>query len=242
MKKNKLINKLLIACCLSVILISCDDDDNDNLGVSFSSIASTTTEDGGGTLTIPLRDGSVSVDEIVFGGTAKEGEDFELVGVLDEGIQINIINDNVYESSNETIRIQIPSSGNSFHTVTINEDASDCQYAVYDDVDWAGSYEAIEDYGEDGTYGPYTVSFSQDSEDPNKYTFADFWDSGISAYIVFDPATETVSFPSQVTAYGTITGSGTYEYDVCSGYRKFTIDTHFTYGGGYDWVYVFETE
>ena len=103
-----------------------------------------------------------------------------------------------------------------------------CEY----EADWSGSFAALEDYGSD-TYGPYNITFVQDTEDPNKFTFDNFWDSGITVFVVFDPESFDVTFPDQDDGDGVaITGSGS--YNQCD--HEFTITTEYD---GYVFDYVF---
>lgn len=238
MKKIKfVVYEIFVALTLALATIGCIDDDNDGSGVSFNGIATTVEEDDG-TITIPLRDGSVSEGDIAFGGSATEGEDYTLVGVTDEGIQISLTDDSNYEAI-ETIRIQIPSSGNSIHTVSVLCDGDDTGgWAV---ADFAGVWHALEDYtsSDNGTFGPYNVTFVQDAENANRFNFTNFYGTAArAAYVVFDVAAGTVSFPDQTPtnpgSVGVITASsGT--FDLCE--KTLTIDLNYD---GLDWVYRFD--
>jgi hypothetical protein len=104
----------------------------------------------------------------------------------------------------------------------------------YDASFWAGTYSALEDYGEDGTYGPYDVELVQDETDPNKFWLDNFWDSGIEAYIVFDGA-GNASFPDQVADGENISGSAGTVTNECHGVMNIDV----TYAG-YTWNYQFE--
>jgi hypothetical protein len=104
-------------------------------------------------------------------------------------------------------------------------------------VDWSGDLAALENYYEGAIlvdhFGPYDITLVKDGTNPNKYTFDNFWGSGIDAFMIFDPATLTVTFPTQDDGGGNaITGSGT--YDACSG--SFVIRTQYD---GFEWNYVF---
>jgi hypothetical protein len=125
--------------------------------------------------------------------------------------------------------------GNPFHTLTI---LSNCEDIVGLEPDYfAGDYDALEDYGAGGTYGPYDVTLVQDEDDPNRFDFDNFYDAGYDAYIVFDIANGTVSFPNQnvggdATNPAITDSSGT--FDLCDG----TLTINLTYDGG-PWVYRF---
>jgi hypothetical protein len=104
---------------------------------------------------------------------------------------------------------------------------------TFDEETWKGTFSALEDYATGSDYGPYDVTFEQDAVDPNKYIFHKFWDSGITAYIIFDPNSNVVTFPAQDDGDGTaITGSGT--YNQCS--KTMVISTQYA---GYSWQYRF---
>jgi hypothetical protein len=109
-------------------------------------------------------------------------------------------------------------------------------FCTYDDDLWSGTYTSTEFY-EDGAYGPYDVTLSQDGGNPNKFTLDNFWDYGLSAYVIFNPSTTgfaeaTVEFPEQTVDGETLTGTGT--YDQCKGIFK--IQTEYA---GYTWRYEF---
>lgn len=234
MKKNKIAYKFFVALTLAFAIVGCSDDNNGGSGVSFNSIATTVEEDSG-IVTLTLRDGSVSADEIILGGSATEGEDYT-VGVTDEGIQITLINDVNYEAV-ETIRVQIPSSGNGIHTISVLCDGDD--NVGWDVADFVGVWHATEDYGS-STFGPYNVTFTQDAGNPNRFNFPNFYGSGATytAYVVFDVANGTVSFPDQTVGApandrGPLTAS-TGTFDLC----EETLTINLTYDGG-PWVYRF---
>jgi hypothetical protein len=239
MKKNKLI-KLLFTFCLPILVVSCAEEIGDEqsptgTGTDFEILASSWSEiDGTGTITIPLRNGTVSESEISFTGTATEGEDFELLGVTSEGIQISVIDDNDFEPL-ESIKVVIESTGNNVHTINVYSNCEDTEnpYVEYFIGDWA----ALEDYGAGGTYGPYTIHLVQDSEDPNKFTFDDFYDSGCDAYMIFDVAAGTVYFPDQAPCDEPLTAStGTFTVDDCNNNTDLVINVDFDGG---PWVYRF---
>ncbi len=152
MKRNKILFKV-IAMGIIALLISCNDDEGPApLTADLGSIASTYKEkDGTGTLMIPFRNASsafVSSVDVTFGGTATEGEDFTVVGVTTEGIQLSIIDDNLLEDT-ETIRVMIsPTNGNAIHTVTIESNCEDTDGYSFD-----GDYEVVIDDWEDYSKG-----------------------------------------------------------------------------------------
>jgi hypothetical protein len=248
MKKNKLINNIFFALGLSLIVFACSEDEGDGKdpgGVSFTGIATTSEESAAATVTIPFRDGSVSEDDIIWGGTATVGEDYTVAGVTDEGIQLTIINDTDLEP-NETIRIQIPSSANSIHTVTIGSDCTDegnLQLEYFKGT-WS-TYEYYCGLGvTDGTcdYGPYETVWVQDETDPTIFRTTNFYDSGRTGYIKFNLANGTVYFPDQQPLPDTgaptllTLSSGVFSIDDCDG-ATMTIDLN--YDGG-DWIYYLE--
>jgi len=86
-------------------------------------------------------------------------------------------------------------------------------YCAYNASLWAGTYAASE--ARSTVYGPYDLVLTQDGSNPNRFNITNFYDCGDnSRYIVFsvssNPATQVVSFPSQTTATGTVSGTGTY--------------------------------
>lgn len=246
MKKNILINKILFALTLSVIVLACsDDDDGGSSGVSFAGIASSSPEADAATVTIPLRDGSVSEDDITWGGTATVGEDYTFGGVTDEGIQITILNDNDLEP-NETIRLQIPSSQNSTFTLTIGSDCEDTEnvYSKYFEGEWDATefYCGLGVTGGGCEFGPYHLTWTQDATDPTIFRTTNFYGSGRTGYVVFDYDAGTVYFPDQQPLPDTgaptlLTGStGVFTLDECDGS---TMTIELNYDGG-DWIYYFE--
>jgi len=192
MKKNIFFRMLFV---VPALMLGCDDDET-GVSTDLGTIASTYYEkDGAGTVTIPFRNPSgVSNLSVVFGGTATEGEDYSLAGITDEGVQLSINDDSKFEP-NETIRVQLKSAsgslkGNTIHTVTIVSNCADTD--ELDEDFFVGEFVLYED-----DYGPYITHIEQDETNPNKYWLDNFFDSGLPAYIVYDPATKTVSFPQQ---------------------------------------------
>lgn len=245
MKKNKLINRVFLALGLSALVLACSDDDGGGSSLSFVGISTTSAEADAETITIPFRDGTVSEDDIIWGGTATVGEDYTFGGVTEDGIQLTILNDDDLEP-NETIRLQIPSSANSIHVVTIGSDCEDTEnvYSKY----FAGEWDATEFYCGLGVfaggcgYGPYHQTWVQDSEDPTIFRTTNFYDAGRTGYIKFDFAAGTVFFPDQQPLPDTgaptlLTGSsGTFTLDECDGS---TMTIELNYDGG-DWIYYLE--
>jgi hypothetical protein len=120
-----------------------------------------------------------------------------------------------------------------FEPVILQKTIEVAAFCDYDASTWEGDYSALEDYGDGDTYGPYDVTFVQDGTDPNKFIFDNFWDSGITAYVIFNPNSNTITFPDQDDGDGeAISGSGTYEQ--CT--NTFTITTEYA---GYTFEYVF---
>jgi hypothetical protein len=238
MKKNKLI-KLLFAFCLPILVVSCAEEIGDEqapkgTGTDFETISSVYSEiDGTGTVTLPLRNGSVSESDISFTGTATEGEDFEFVGVTGEGIQISILDDTQYEPNAETVKVVIGTSGNNVHTINI---VSNCEDTDGLDISYfEGDWSALEYYG-GPTYGPYTIHLFQDETDPTKFAFDNFYDSGCDAYMIFDMAAGTVNFPNQSPCGVALTNStGTFTLDLCD---QTTMAIDLNFDGG-DWQYRF---
>jgi len=239
----KALNKFIVVIFMSAALLSCDDDDGASVTTDFQTIASSYEEaNGTGTITLPLRNaGNAGNLQVEFGGTAVEGEDFQLVGVTAEGVQISVIDDNDLELP-ETIRVQLKSSsgslkGNTFHTVTIVSNCEDTENPFIDF--FIGDYDATEKYGptEEDWYGPYTIHLVQDEEDPNKFHFDNLYDSGCDAYMVFDLEAGTVYFPDQAPCDEPLTASsGTFEIDACNGS---TLNIDLNFDGG-DWTYTFK--
>jgi hypothetical protein len=242
MEKFQIFKRLLIVFSLPLLVVACDDDEESSTTVDFGSIASSYEEaDGTGTVTIPLRNaGNTANLAVEFGGTATEGEDYELVGITAEGVQISINDDSELEET-ETIRVHLVSTsgslkGNTFHTISILsncEDTGGLEMSYF-----TGDFLAIEKYGptEADWYGPYEVTFVQDEADPNIIRFDNFYDSGCDAYLVFDIAAGTAYFPDQAPCDVDLTNSsGT--FDLCTTPTSLTVNLNFDGG---DWEYYFE--
>jgi hypothetical protein len=246
MKKNRLV-KLLFTFCLPILLVGCEKEIGEEnspkgTGTDFGTLSSVYEEiDGTGTVTIPVRGGSLSESDISFTGTATQGEDFEFVGVTGECVQISIIDDNDFEPL-EFVKVVIESTGNNVHTISIVSNCEDTEnpYLGYFQGDW----NATEFYCGLGVttgncdYGPYEITLVQDSEDPNRFDFDNLYDSGCDAYMIFDPVAGTVYFPDQAPCGIDLTNSsGTFVIDECNNASTLTINLNFDGG---DWIYYFE--
>jgi hypothetical protein len=149
MKKNKLINGFLIVLIALVVTVSCSSDEEGEGKVSagFASIASTFHEGNGDvTTTIPFVNGSVSASDIVFEGSATQGQDYQVLGVTSEGVQIKFIDDDDCEDI-EVLRLRIKTSGvgNKVHTVTLFSNSNESFTAAQ----LAGTYVVVVDEWED---------------------------------------------------------------------------------------------
>ena len=97
-------------------------------------------------------------------------------------------------------------------------------YCSYSASAWAGNYYATETSELFGGYcgtasqctaGGYDVVLVQDGTNPNKFNVTNWYDSGISNYLILTPsvdvATQVVTVPKQTRTNGnTMEGSGTY--------------------------------
>jgi hypothetical protein len=148
MKKNKRINISLVIFGLCALAVSCSDDDGGKNSAGFAGIASSYVEGKGDiTLTIPFVNGSFSQSDIVIDGSATPGEDYEMLGVTEEGVEIKLLDDSECEDF-ETIRLRIngaPRNANSMHTVTIASNADE----PYTTAELAGTYTIVADEWED---------------------------------------------------------------------------------------------
>lgn len=153
MKKNKFIYGLLVILSLSASAISCGDDDGGGASAGFAGIASSySEEDGEVTMVIPFVNGSVSASDILIDGSATEGEDFELIGVTEEGVELKFMDDDKWEDI-EKVRVRIKNSSgniNSMHIVTVLSDNNNCEDPVgMVATDLDGVYEVVTDDWED---------------------------------------------------------------------------------------------
>lgn len=233
--------KFLLIPIVLFFAYSCSEDEVPS--VAFQQVTSTYYEENGtGNISIPLRaSGSISEGNVnlIFEGTATLNEDYELVSFSSTELVIKVIDDNLYEEL-EYVRIRLESNGadiggNAIHTLYI---VSDCEDTVGLDVAFfAGNYDAIEDYGAGGTYGPYTITLVQDETEANRFSFNNFYDSGCSAFMVFNFTAGTVNFPNQSPCSVPLTNSsGTFSIDLCDGVTTITIGLNFDGG---DWTYRF---
>lgn len=228
MQKRRFLNTLIVAFGLALIAFACKDDE-DGPGTGFKESSSSVAENAG-TILIPIRNRTVSMDDIELEGTAEEGTDYEILSVTEEGIEIAILQDLLYEPK-ETISLEIPGSGNDTHVVVILCDAGDT--GDWDMNNFSGIWRAVEDYGT-SEFGPYSVTIVQDEADENKFYMTNFYGSGAAyeAYMVFDFEAGTVSFPDQSAGEpGAITNS-TGTFSLCDE----TITLNLTYDGG-PWTY-----
>jgi hypothetical protein len=106
-------------------------------------------------------------------------------------------------------------------------------YCSYVANSWATTFNATETSEFFGGYGPYPVTFVQDGTNPNKFTTDNWYDSGITMYMILtpsvDPPSQIVTVPSQPNPSNTartIVGSGT--YNQCLG----SMTINFTYSQG----------
>jgi hypothetical protein len=221
MKKNKLVNKFVVALSLSVFIIGCSDDEN-GATTDFAGIATSTTE-AGGTVTIPFRNGSVSQEDLIIDGSATAGEDYTITNVSDEGIVIAITEDVKVNEGTERIRIRIPGSGgNAMHTVNISDNDpgtldidltwADGEAAVdmdlllwiYDEEEeewvdvaqsWGSTFEHLQMNWEDpdGTYG-LTYNYYDGNVEPMTFTAEFTPASGITVNGALTPLTFTQDY------------------------------------------------
>jgi hypothetical protein len=109
------------------------------------------------------------------------------------------------------------------------------EHETFDAAVWnAATYTALEDYGSSGTYGPYNVILTEDSdpETTNRFYFDNFYDQGLSAYVEFDPETRSISFPDQTAGGKPLTGSAGV-FNQCTG--EIRLSLHYD---GADWHYI----
>ena len=247
MKTTKNILFYFLSLAVAIMFSACDDDEpTERTGTTFVKTASSFAEgSGNGTVQIEV-DGSDDV-EFTYRGTATEGEDFTVGGYSNGILTLNLIDDTDWEK-NETIIVRIASGDVGripTHTVYISSNCEDT-----DNLDpsfFEGDWSATEWYCGVGVttstcdYGPYDIHLVQDTTDPNKFHFDNFYDSGYDVYMVFDMAAGTVKFPDQnavgdASNPGITASSGTYSLDLCEGVNVLTINL--TYDGG-AWDYTF---
>lgn len=234
MKNIKHLYTLFLVIASLLIFQACSEDDPSS--ISFSQVALTYSEaDGTGTIVIPVQ-GSSSDVTFQVDGTATEGEDFEIIGLTASGLEIEVIADGVFEG-NEYARIRMVGPdvvGNAFFTLNIISDCSDT--GGLDVSYFAGDWDALEDYGAGGTYGPYHITLVQDATNLNRFDFDNLYDSGCDAYMIFDFGAGTVYFPNQSPCGDPLTNSsGTFDIDECT---ATTLTINLNFDGG-DWIYRF---
>ena len=101
-------------------------------------------------------------------------------------------------------------------------------YCSYNADEWATTFAATENRAT--VYGPYNVTLAKDGTTPNKFFLSNFYDCGeTQRYVVFspsiNPATQVVTFPTQTTADGEISGTGTYNQCL----KSFSINVTYKY-------------
>jgi hypothetical protein len=204
MKRLFSIKTFAVALAAVSVLVSCEEDSDSPSKLSGSEFTAAETA---GTLTLGFQlDNPVSKDtEVTFdvtGGTATEGEDFELVessGTLVAGetngkFSINLLND-LEDEEAETVIVTITSGGISGeYTLTITDD--DCPFewigalggtdANLDKGDFLGVADVV--ISEDG--GTYTI------EGLNTDFIANFWGETIIDQV---PVTFTVDGGGNIT-------------------------------------------
>jgi hypothetical protein len=120
-EKNKVLNKFLYLLSLPILILGCTEEIGEaggtisNGAFQFESNASNFYEaDGASTIVVPFRNagGSVSESDLVIDGTATAGEDYDIVGVTDAGVEISFMADVAAEVI-EAIRISIPNGAGS---------------------------------------------------------------------------------------------------------------------------------
>ena len=102
----------------------------------------------------------------------------------------------------------------------------------YNAAPWSGAITAYEDYGSQH-WGPYDTKLTPDASVANRFHLDNFYDSGLDAYIDYDPATNTVKFPNQTVGGKPITNSSG-SFNQCR--RQMTIKLNYD---GADWTYLF---
>ena len=101
-------------------------------------------------------------------------------------------------------------------------------YCSYDVNQWAGAYKASE--ARTTVYGPYNVTLTSDPLVANQFRITNFYDCGENdRYVKFSvstkPGDQIVTFPSQTSVNGTISGTGTYNQCL----RSFSITVTYVY-------------
>lgn len=126
---KNIVKKILFALYLPVLMLACTEEDTPPaVSNDFASIGSGYSESGGDkTVVIPFRNVSkaYTLTDLKLSGDATEGDDYQVIGVSKDGIEIKFINDDEAEKV-ETLQITIidpvSSTGNFTHTVTLVSD------------------------------------------------------------------------------------------------------------------------
>ncbi len=192
---------------LSALGVSCSDDGDEKASVGFAGIASSYVEgDGNQTIVVPFVNGSVSASDIIFDGTATEGEDYEIVGVTETGVEISLLEDSDCEGV-ETLRLRIKGgskNGNGMHTITLLSN-SDEAFTVDEII---GTYVVDTDEWEDYAEGDELVV---EKVDETHIRIVDYPGTGFShvslVVTIDDLATGEATVASQVN--GSYNSSGT---------------------------------
>lgn len=105
-------------------------------------------------------------------------------------------------------------------------------YCNYNRLDWIGTFAATETSEFFGGYGPYDVTFTANSGDPNRFNTNNWYDSGIPIFIEFTPSVDVASqiVKAPLQEFTTSSGSvrlieGTGNYNSCK--KEMVIE--FTY-------------
>ena len=173
----------------------------------------------------------------------KPGQQYKVKAAIRDGSEfIDLVSADFYEFD-WSASLPAPKSGANEQIATFDmKDVNEIVVKVSDMVcaysasSCAGSFSALEDYGA-AHYGPYTVSFVQNANNPNRFDFDNFYDSGYDAYIEFDPTTGTVKFPDGQSPGGKAITKSSGTFDQCRGILTINLN----YDGG-DWIYHFTKE
>jgi hypothetical protein len=244
MTKRNTIQKFLVALTIPAFIISCDKEDGPHaIATDFGSIASSGQEREAEILTIPLRNANASIVSklnVSFGGSATEGEDYTFLGLTQEGVQIQINDDQLLEED-ENIRVQLTATGmnlngNTIHQIIITDDCEDEGGLTL--ANFAGGYTAIEKYGPEPAdwASPYHLNITQDATNPARFNMTNFYGSNLPAYFLVDIATKSVYFPDQKPhpSFPLTNSSGTFDFCTHDGHLTLTIQLNFDGG---DWEY-----
>lgn len=150
MKNNNLLNKLFFTFSLSLFIIGCGDDE-EKASAGFAGIVSSYyEEDGEVIMTVPFVNGSVSASDIMFDGSATLGEDYEILGVTDAGVEVKLFDDDKWEDR-ETVRMRITNASGAVNvTHEIKIVSNNCEDPVGMTIDdLLGIYTVVTDDWED---------------------------------------------------------------------------------------------